>query len=392
MVWSRQLTEEFGRVTGYGGRIVSPIFDSGLVIVGMVNANWGDQARGLNRFVAFDGKTGEVVWWSTPTPGRPSTGRTTPTRSSPSSTASGSHRRRGRRRAPRLEGPHRARRSGATRSARAFVNASPVVDGNLVYSTTARRTPRAAPLGRVICVDGSVGGPEDEDPEARLGHQAAGKYGTATSRSPARFGLADGSRCTLPRRLGEMHCFDARKTAKVALEVRYAAEVRGSPLIADGKLYIFDVKARIAILTLDGDKRPMKPTPSTIASPAWAVGFIETNGTPIAVNGRVYFHADRPVLRRRPSRPSRRREVQATRRRRRRYKENAIAGVRLFPADVSPSPARRSSSRSSRGRERPRGEGQPARPPAVEWTLPLPPKTPAGASRRPSRGRSRTGR
>src|SRR2546425_874207 len=61
-VWSRQLTEEFGRVTGYGGRIVSPIFDSDMVIVGAASSSWGDQARGLNRFLAFDGKTGQVVW------------------------------------------------------------------------------------------------------------------------------------------------------------------------------------------------------------------------------------------------------------------------------------------------------------------------------------------
>ena len=72
LVWSRQLTEEFGRVTGYGGRIVAPIFDSGLVIIGMPNASWGDQARGLNRFVAFDGKTGQVVWYHTSSPVLPS--------------------------------------------------------------------------------------------------------------------------------------------------------------------------------------------------------------------------------------------------------------------------------------------------------------------------------
>src|SRR4051794_3942747 len=33
-VWDRQLTEEFGRFTGYGGRIAAPIFDSGVVVIG----------------------------------------------------------------------------------------------------------------------------------------------------------------------------------------------------------------------------------------------------------------------------------------------------------------------------------------------------------------------
>ena len=65
-VWDHSLTEEYGRVSGYGGRIVSPTLDGNLVIMGLVNASWGDQARGQNRFVAFDKKTGNVVWWSSP--------------------------------------------------------------------------------------------------------------------------------------------------------------------------------------------------------------------------------------------------------------------------------------------------------------------------------------
>ena len=65
IVWQRQLTEEFGRVTGYGGRLGGgPTFDpaSGLVFVGIVNGNWGNQGVGMNRFFAFDGKDGKVVW------------------------------------------------------------------------------------------------------------------------------------------------------------------------------------------------------------------------------------------------------------------------------------------------------------------------------------------
>ena len=30
----------------------------------MINSNWGEYARGANRFVAFDKKTGNIVWWS----------------------------------------------------------------------------------------------------------------------------------------------------------------------------------------------------------------------------------------------------------------------------------------------------------------------------------------
>src|SRR5262249_23539669 len=65
LLWQRSFTEGFGRISGYGGRVVSPIVDEDKVILGMINASWGDQARGGNRFVAFDKKTGDIVWWTT---------------------------------------------------------------------------------------------------------------------------------------------------------------------------------------------------------------------------------------------------------------------------------------------------------------------------------------
>src|SRR5262249_52192014 len=45
-IWKRSLTEEFGRVTGYGGRVTSAIVDEDKVILGMVNASWGEQTVG----------------------------------------------------------------------------------------------------------------------------------------------------------------------------------------------------------------------------------------------------------------------------------------------------------------------------------------------------------
>src|SRR5262249_56321801 len=56
-------TEEYGRVSGYGGRVTSAVVDEGLVILGLVNGSWGEQTIGGTRFVAFDKRTGQVVWW-----------------------------------------------------------------------------------------------------------------------------------------------------------------------------------------------------------------------------------------------------------------------------------------------------------------------------------------
>jgi outer membrane protein assembly factor BamB len=70
VLWERFLGEDFGLVTTHGGRTVSPLIDGDLVIVSGINSGWGPTARGAQRFFAFDKKTGDTVWVSTPG-GRP---------------------------------------------------------------------------------------------------------------------------------------------------------------------------------------------------------------------------------------------------------------------------------------------------------------------------------
>jgi len=65
-LWTRYLTEEFGLITTHGGRTVSPVIDASMVIVSGITFNWGDLAGGKQRFMAFDKKTGECVWVSSP--------------------------------------------------------------------------------------------------------------------------------------------------------------------------------------------------------------------------------------------------------------------------------------------------------------------------------------
>jgi outer membrane protein assembly factor BamB len=153
VVWQRHLSEEFGRFTGYGGRIVSPLFDSGLVICAIVNSSWGDMARGGNRFIAFDGKSGAVVWISEPTVVNFGTYQSTPV-------------------VAVINGQRLLIAGGANgalnamkvrtgelvwtyRFATGVINPSPVVDGTLVYGAHAEENPEGGPLGRVVCVDAS---------------------------------------------------------------------------------------------------------------------------------------------------------------------------------------------------------------------------------------------
>jgi outer membrane protein assembly factor BamB len=66
IVWQHRLGEEFGRASGFGGRTLIPIVDGDEVIVGIVGAGWGDTAAPRQRYMAFDKRTGEVLWVSTP--------------------------------------------------------------------------------------------------------------------------------------------------------------------------------------------------------------------------------------------------------------------------------------------------------------------------------------
>lgn len=70
LLWERALDEEFDLFTTHGGRTTSPIVDGNLVIVKAASSTWGTQGNRSIRLMAFDKRTGETVWVSTPG-GRP---------------------------------------------------------------------------------------------------------------------------------------------------------------------------------------------------------------------------------------------------------------------------------------------------------------------------------
>jgi len=65
-VWQRDLMEEFGRLTFPNSRTASPLIDGDLVITRGITANWGAHGPAADRFYAFDKKTGDLVWESSP--------------------------------------------------------------------------------------------------------------------------------------------------------------------------------------------------------------------------------------------------------------------------------------------------------------------------------------
>ena len=62
--WYVPLHEQFGLLSTYGGRTNFPVICEDLVIVSGVIIGWGDMAKPAHRMIAFDKRTGEVVWFS----------------------------------------------------------------------------------------------------------------------------------------------------------------------------------------------------------------------------------------------------------------------------------------------------------------------------------------
>jgi outer membrane protein assembly factor BamB len=286
LLWQRQLTEEFGRVTGYGGRISSPIFDSGLVMVGIVTGGWVDQSRGNNRFYAFDAATGNLVWVTSPTEelnqsnitlngtyySNPVIAVINGQRLMISGAADGCI--------------HALKvRTGERVWSHFFstgvVNPSPVVEGNNVYVCHGEENPGGGTIGRLTCLDASK--IKDKEPTIVWDKRISRRFGLA---SPA---LADG-KLYVPEDGGELYCF-AAKTGKQLWKYKYGTVSRGAPLVVDGQLFIFDVFGKLTVITKLGDEEPDSDDDvrEYRFRPRLAGALLETNGTPVAINGRLYF-------------------------------------------------------------------------------------------------------
>jgi outer membrane protein assembly factor BamB len=66
LLWEHSMMEEYGRLTFPNGRTGALVVEDDLVITDGITANWGTDGPARNRFYAFDKRTGELVWFSTP--------------------------------------------------------------------------------------------------------------------------------------------------------------------------------------------------------------------------------------------------------------------------------------------------------------------------------------
>jgi outer membrane protein assembly factor BamB len=366
IVWSHSLAEEFGRISGYGGRLCSPIIDEDLCIIGMLNSAWGDLAKGGNRFLAMDKRTGAVVWWSEPSGPPKDTYYSVPAvaviagqRQLVTGTADGS-----------VVGMQvrTGKKLWGYRFSTGAINVSPVIDGDLVYISHGEENPDNNIKGRIICLDCS----QIKDGQPKLVWQKDGIK--ARWSSPI---LKDG-RVYFADEIAKLYCFDA-KSGKQHWKFNYGSNARGSPVWADGKIYVGDVNSKFHILQ-PGDKKCTELHEEFF--PGLAGADVEINGSPAVALGRVYVttsdeiycigkkgakSAPEPTLAHAPTKSK---------------ADAKIAQLQIVPADVVLHPGEsvefqlRLFDKDGEPAELPDGG------PKVEWSLPAP-APPPGAKGKP---------
>src|SRR5262249_17110625 len=216
------------------------------------------------------------------------------------------------------------------------INPSPVVVGNYVLCSHGEENPEGGDMGRVICVDGSK--VTNGRPELVWQFRDGTRFGLA---SPA----TDGKYLYVPDDGGKLHCFDImreptgpEKKNKWIWKFNYGTASRGSPVVADNKVFIAAVDARYAIIELNGERAPEKHYEVRFKAPKGGAGLVEVHSTPAIVDGRVYF-ATRDEFYCIGTKDGKGGEVPAEKAKEAPAKAGAAAAqVLIYPADVAVKP------------------------------------------------------
>lgn len=241
IVWRHSMTEEFGRISGYGGRTHTPFIDRDLVILSFLNSGLGKQGPGRHRYVAMNKLTGEVVYWATPGGPPLDTTFSVPTvavvngvRQLIAGNADGW-----------LYGMKIAtgEKVWGFKLTRRGINASIVVEGNYAYVLHGEDNIDNTTMGRAVCVDITGEG------DVTATHEVWRRDGLrAAYASPAigdgRFYAVDNS--------ANLFCLDA-KTGEEYWKLNVGNVGWGSPTWADGKIYIAEADGVFRIVDVSGD-------------------------------------------------------------------------------------------------------------------------------------------
>jgi len=276
VLWKRQMTEEFGMITTFGGRTPSPAVDEDQVFVAGVSFGWGENARGQHRLYAFNKNTGELNWTS-PSGGVPvDAPQNTPTIAVINGV-----------RTVMFAGGDGGIHGFETRTGKKLwtykaskrgMNASVICQGTRVYGCYDLDSFDTTKRGRVFCIDVA---------------------GATPARDPKLVWKIDGIEAGFPSpclyentlyvldNMCVLHAIDAEKGKEKWKKV-CGRIGKASPVYGDGKLYICEGNGRVTILK-PGDRK------AEVLDQQEAEGKLgreyDIYGSPAICNGRIYIQA-----------------------------------------------------------------------------------------------------
>lgn len=280
--WEWEAGQDLGRFSGYGGRTNSPIVDEDRVIFHLVSSAWGPNRPAGDRYVAFDKRTGEIQWM-TPRNGPPAADLNT--YSTPVVAEIGGQRLMI---AGGADGWVRAinARSGAEvwkfRLSQRGVNVSPVVGGDLVYIAHSEENMDNAVMGRLVAIDGTGSGDVTATHEKWRADGLQAGYASPT--------LAEGI-LMVPDNSANLVAHDA-KTGEQLWQHNYGTVGKGSPVWADGKLYITEVNGNVVVVE-PGREGAQRLDEDHITMPSGR--YAEIYGSAAVGYGRIFFTTEEGI-------------------------------------------------------------------------------------------------
>jgi outer membrane protein assembly factor BamB len=283
--WQRSLHEEFGFLSTYGGRTNVPVVFEDLVIASAVVTGWGDTARPAHRFLGMDKATGVVRWMNGTKELPEDTTYSTPSLADFGGTAAlvfGSS-----------DGsvwnfqPRTGRAVWNFKLSRRGINTPPLVEGDAVIVSQSEENLDNTSMGSASIFK-AVGSGDI----------------TATAAIWQRKGVMDGR--SMPVVLGErvyfvddgakVYAFDRKTGEPIGRPQKLLGTiVRGSPLVADGKLYVCSTSGwHVVEPTADGvkflNRMRLDEEDEVTASPIAANGLMY-----LTTGARLYCIGDNPA-------------------------------------------------------------------------------------------------
>ncbi len=283
-VWSVPMHEQFGLLSTYGGRTNFPIVMEDLVIVSAVVIGWGEMAKPAHRLIAFDKRTGDVVWFRGTRPLPEDT-----TYSGPAIAilngqqalvfGSGDG-------AVWAFQPRTGERIWNFRLSRRGLNLAPLVVGDRVLMGHSEENIEGTAMGTVVAIDGTGEGDVTDSAELwRVDELMAGKSSPAVINK--RLFVVDDR--------AKLHVLDLDTGEPIGGKINLGGTMmRASPLVADGKIYAVTANGKWNILVPDENrgakilkKGRLPEGEECVASPICANGSIYLQTT-----GRLYCLRD----------------------------------------------------------------------------------------------------